>query len=1162
MLRAPRPHAAILVLPLALVFCLSLPNAYGQLTTYGQIVGRVIDQTGAVVPGVEITVTNTETNVPRSTVSNDTGNYLVDKLIAGVYEARAELPGFKTHVAEVRLNTGQVARLDFLLSPGEISEQVTVMGQTTALDTDTADISTTLDETQITELPINDRNLILLAELSTGSVSVRFSTDPRFVRDSGGLPAVNGLRPDSSQIMLDGAGAQRLYDQRATVNPTPETIKQFKVISNTFSAEYGRVGGAVVSMTSHSGSNEFHGFAWEYLRNETFDANGFFANRTGLGKLPLSRHTFGGAVGGPIIKDKTFFYASYERFMDESNLTGFMDVPPASELAGNFGQGDGKQGLIPIYDPFNVVDGQRVQFPNNVIPSSRIHPVSLAVRDKVPWPAPNQTTYPNYAYPHVIDQVKNKISIRGDHHFGDDSTLFGRWTWQNDPQISHGSASAGSFGFFVGRGRLGVPGMRSNVYEVFTELETGWQTSGGWVKPVGSNLVNEINFTGWKSDFGNNSADTVDWFQEFGYDLAGQDGIFAIGNNGQRGPADLPSIGISGYSNIQGQGEFDQGDWGFSIKETASWRKGDHYLKLGIETVRNMNVRLGWVRPGASIGFNGYQTGQITYGPDGSITGSTFGQPYADFLLGTVASAQSRITGGAGYGLGNWGGYNQSSYSWFINDDWKVMPDLSLNLGLRHEIPLPEHWLENKGNCFIDVTGGRDNPIHMVPKGFPYDSPLVTNGQRDALVVPVVELDSHRCRPVPWQGFAPRVGIAWRMFGTNRTVLRAGGGMSFDQEYGGWKVGVGWVGPYVGTVRGIQPRGEAPQYMHGSFLNLPTTSAARVHSDGSYSYDGSGSQTGQVYSYNLSIQHELFDDTKVEIAYVGNQGRHMRNHRAWNVSQIAGQPIILNTGETIRAEGNRDQRRPYPLIATTLQIRFDGSQNYNSLQAKIERMPKDGLGISAGWTYGRVFATNYAGTYIAVVPNEFDRTGLNTRTKWDRLHSYYTALTWRLPILGNATGLTKTLLAGWEATSVITAATGSPFGVRVGRDVNDIGSRRLLMPDRLSHGQLPESQRTVDRYYDVGAFAIPAVGRFGNSHMWPLEGDGISVFDIGLHKGFAIGEDKELDFRVEMFNAFNHPIFDTPGGKGGQDAIEGGGAGRVSSASQPRRLQFAFRFSF
>ena len=156
------------------------------------------------------------------------------------------------------------------------------------------------------------------------------------------------------------------------------------------------------------------------------------------------------------------------------------------------------------------------------------------------------------------------------------------------------------------------------------------------------------------------------------------------------------------------------------------------------------------------------------------------------------------------------------------------------------------------------------------------------------------------------------------MFGTNRTVLRAGGGMSFDQEYGGWKVGVGWVGPYVGTVRGIQDRGQAPQYMHGSFLDLPSTASARVHSDGAYSYDGSGSQTGQVYSYNLSIQHELFDDTKVEIAYVGNQGRHMRNHRAWNVSQIAGQPIILNTGETIRAEGNRDQRRPYPLIATTL----------------------------------------------------------------------------------------------------------------------------------------------------------------------------------------------------------------------------------------------------
>ncbi|PYV20134.1 MAG: hypothetical protein DMG07_00035, partial [Acidobacteria bacterium] len=400
-----------------------------------------------------MTAHNKGTNVPASGITDERGNYLIDKLPPGLYDVSVEVAGFKKQVAtDVRLAVEQRARVDFALTPGVAAETVTVTGQTPVIDTASAELGAVVDEKSILEMPLSGRKLNKLAYLTPGGAQFGLTVEDTREREGGGTPSFGGLDPSSNQMNFDGANNVGIAFSANAVNPTPETVQEFKVITNNYSAEYGRVGGAVISLVSKSGTNEFHGNAWEYLSKEALNANAFFNNRVGREKPPVDRHTFGGAAGGPILKNKAFFFGSYERFIDDFSQPGFATVPSLAERQGDFSKGDGPYGLIPIYDPSNVVNGARVQFPNNVIPASRINAISKKVLDLIPYPAPNTAGFPNYSYPSEVTQRKTRWSARVDHHFGKDQTVFGRFSWQNSPRIRH-------------IGGVGVPGMKSGIYE-------------------------------------------------------------------------------------------------------------------------------------------------------------------------------------------------------------------------------------------------------------------------------------------------------------------------------------------------------------------------------------------------------------------------------------------------------------------------------------------------------------------------------------------------------------------------------------------------------------------------------------------------------------------------------------------------------------------------
>ncbi|PYV12371.1 MAG: hypothetical protein DMG07_17240, partial [Acidobacteria bacterium] len=500
-------------------------------------------------------------------------------------------------------------------------------------------------------------------------------------------------------------------------------------------------------------------------------------------------------------------------------------------------------------------------------------------------------------------------------------------------------------------------------------------------------------------------------------------------------------------------------------------------------------------------------------------------------------------------------------YNMFVNDDWKLSQNVTLNLGLRWEIPLPPTWLLDNATCYFDVSGGRNNPKHVVPKGFPIDSPFITGGNHALSVIPFEERSGRTCVPAHYKDFAPRLGLAWRMFGDNKTVLRIGAGLSYDGVIGSFQVNEGDVGRFAGSVTARQTRGTTPLYFIGKFNDLPTVAQFRVQPVNNYLRSAGSSQSGQIYNYNLSLQREVLRATRLEVAYVGNTSRHMRNVRAWNVAMPAGYPIQLSTGETLIASGTQEQRRPYPLVGANIMTNFDGLGYYNSLQVKLDRRFQSGLAFTTGYTYGSVFLLNTQGLYFSGVQNEFDRSGLKWKPRWDRTYTCFASWVWQLPLFRSATGLRRTFLGGWETSSIISLASGAPFGVIVSRDIYDQGSRHLLLPDRACNGNLPSGQRKVDHYYDTSCFVLPQSGKLGNSAMLPLRGDAVAMVDLGLHKAFSIGEGKLIDFRTEMFNAFNNTIFDSPGGNA-QDAIDGTSAGRVTSGAAPRQIQFSFRFIF
>lgn len=680
---------------LAVLILTITPAALSQTA---QVSGRISDSSGAIVPDAQITITNQKTGLIRDSVSNSEGIYTLPLLPPGEYRLAVKKDGFKPVVRpDIVLNVEQVARLDFTLEAGAVTETVTITSAAPVLERETSSIGQVIENKTIVTLPLNGRNYAQLVALMPGATPNQGS------RGSDGI-SINGNRTLQNTFLIDGVDNNNYIfgvdtNSVQALRPSIDAIQEFKVESANFSAEYGRAAGGIINLTIKSGTNEFHGSAFEFFRNDKLDANDWFANRAKLKRPPLRYNQFGGTFGGPIWKNHSFFFGSYQGTRDHRSRTGTTTVPTDEMKRGNFGS-------VNIYDPSNVVAGVRTQFANNTIPDSRIDPVARKL--VALYPSPNVAgTVNNYVTTIPTRDTANQYDFRFDHSLGAKDTMLVRYSRQ-DRELFTGS-------FFA------PPGNGGTGFGDFTLIvpPKAWSIVGGQTHVFSNSLVNELRIGYTKNSADQLSPATAPLFEQFGIK-----GIPSFeGVNG------LPQISVTNFSTL--------GDRTFTpapksaevwhITDNLPWTLGNHTLKLGGEMRFRKNLTSSSNAARGAFSFNG----QFTARTPGAGAGSAL----ADFLLGLTNSASLNTIAIGNYRDNYWGIYG--------NDTWKVTPRLTLNLGLRYEIQTPLWEIDQRAANF-DLRPGSATYGTLVN--------AKAGSLRDRSFV---NLDKNN--------LSPRVGFAWQL---------------------------------------------------------------------------------------------------------------------------------------------------------------------------------------------------------------------------------------------------------------------------------------------------------------------------------------------------------------------------------------------------------------
>ncbi len=1074
--------------------------------------GVVTDTQGAVVPDVEITATNTATGVRSTSRTNEVGFYSLRFLPIGEYVVAAERQGFRRFVRQgITLTTGQVLELNVSLEVGAVSESVTVTGEASLLETRTAQSSQLVETRTIEDMPLGDRRTMNMINITGAAVFVNY--------DSGSKPnfSLAGGRTQSQMFWVDGGTGQnmRLGIGQIDTDPPVEVVQEVKVLSNNYSAEYGGSAGGVIIATTRSGTNQFRGSLFEYLRNEKLDAANFFAPTDGTRKIKpsLRYNVFGGTLGGPVIRDKTFFYFAYEGSRRRDGFVRTLTVPSALEKTGDFSQSLNTRGqMIPIYDPATTrQEGTRFVrdlFPGNRIPSARFDPVAVNLLPFYPVPNRPPDTLAganNFRSNWVRGLTRNNFTVKIDHNLGAKNKFNARYMYNSDDTLNTSV----------------FPNPAAETNTDTKRHQQFWY--GAWTRIVSPALINEFRFT-----YGNRIN------HAFAKGLGGG----WPGKLGLRGVPDdaFPQFGASGYVNL---GSSSQERQQFPIEQfqfvnNLSWIRGRHSWKFGMEARQSLNYEVN--RPTASGSFS------FSLLPTGQPGTAASGNGLATMLLGFPTSFSARQTQLL----------DRSSWylAWFVQDDWSVHKDLTLNLGLRWETDTPIVDANQRMNGF-DMT--QINPVSGTPG-----------------VVKFAGVGGWRVKPydTDWNNFGPRFGFAWKPLGSATTVIRGGYGIFYAHPFDrgaptsaslGYEMSASMNTPDNGITAPFFLRNGVP----GLSLQSPTLNdsfgAVRVGSSTTTAvtfYEASR-RIGYAQQFNLGVQRELPGRMVVEVSYLGNLSR-----------KLAGSNISINQIRPERMGPGTTQRdRPFPQFSNVqvLMPSF-GVSSYHAGLVRVEKRFSHGLNLLATYTWSK-FLNNVdeGGASLGDEGGSYSDF-YNRRNDWgpsenDIPHRFTWSSVYEIPVGKGRRYLAdnplRYVLGDWALGSVIGMQSGPPFTVTTRVNTTFAFSAGSLRADVLRNPNLPKNDRKLERWFDTEAFRQPADYRFGNQGMNLLRGDGMVSFDFSVLRNFPIGEGKRLQFRGEFFNAFNHPTFDSPG-----RTFDGPGYGLVSGAWAARQIQLGLRLTF
>jgi hypothetical protein len=1160
-------------------------GSYAQIAQ-GGVAGTVKDSSGAAVPNAQITLTNRDTNVSRGTQSTSSGTYVFDSVPVGTYTLKADAPGFKTYVlAGVEVHVQNVVTADVPLAVGEVSQQVSVTSEVPLLQAQDASLGQTIPSVQVNDLPLNGRNWLSLTQLSAGTTASSGSSP-----DNPGQLQDNGVSQNQVDYRLNGidnnidvfeSGAQ---GGAGAVAPVPDAIQEFKLQSGNNSAEFGQFTGAVVNAVTKSGTNTFRGDLWEYFRNEDLNANDYLVKGRGLPRAKYRENQFGGTIGGPVYipkiysgKDKTFFFFDYQHAnisqassftdgvptanMQNSNFTNLQDL-----IAGNSGSAtDGLGRTFPhgtildprttrpvaahsvdpitgltntsgstiyVRDPFysgslaGVTNFTSLASQLNMIPVGRLDPNSVALLKLLPSAT---TTAVSAAAPIATDyfvnvpntQNTNQYDLRIDENLNQSNTIWG--------VLSKSHQHLNSFQPFPNEVAGGALQINPN------DDEPHWELALGYTHVFSPTFSNDV-IAGYDHVIHDLTMPTAD---QLGIPAQyGIQGIPQIANNGG-----LPTIDYSGFTSFGGRRFMPtiQATSGLEVFDNVIKIKGQHEFRTGFEF---NHIRGNIVQPSYSkgeFGFNGI------YSDIPNKNSSLLG--ISDFLLipgaTTVPNGINNLGGLSSYTGSNYAGteYFADYYAAYFQDNWRPTQYLTLNAGLRWEYSSP--FGENKGRQanFVENNGDGAGGTYYIPQaGCSTPRSAAFNALLASYNINVDCISGSRVNKAQVVNFAPRLGIAYRVL--PNLVMRAGFGMSYgayDSVGYGSTLGTNYPFQYqISNPSGLTS--QTPDLLpNGQVATLETTFAA-INLQDPNSVTGTGlSLYGKQYDYktpyvesaNLTIQDQFTTRDSIQVGYVGSFGRHLDSYGKQNAPQVILPP---GTSET--------SYLPFPSLPVNMQILATNAISaYNSLQTVYQHQFHGGLVLLANYTYAKCMADNGGSLSTGFRAEWLPGFGIGPDYSLcgnDATHVIHVSGEYALPFgqgrkfLSNTSHLVDSLVGGWNLNYIFTYQSGQPFNVGCPTSTtSDFGCNANLVPGKDPYA----GGHTVTQWLNPSAFVQPpAATAIGQTNFAPLggspdqvRGPGFYNLDSSLFKSFATGGETNLQFRLETFNTFNHPMFGNPG---------------------------------
>lgn len=1069
--------------------------AQAQRTT-ATVLGTVRDSSGAVVPEVAVRVSSQNTGHVYETVTNELGAYVHHNLPVGRYRVSTDKNGFKTSVVdELMLGVDQQARIDFTLQVGEVIETIEVEAVTPLVRSDNADIGQTIENTLITQLPLNGRAYEQLILLSPGTV-------PRGGSFFSGhsLVAVNGGRSGAVSYRLDGVDNTDQSFETDGVQPSIDAIQEFKLQSMAFTAENGR-GFSYVNVVLKSGTNAFHGGLFEFLRNDKLDARNFF-DRTAM-IAPLKRNQFGGMIGGPILRNKAFFFFNYEGLRQRAGLTFSSTVPTARMRGGDFGEGR------PIFDPatYDPVTGARAPFPGNVIPASRIDPAARRLVDQ--WlPAPNSPgTLRNYNVSPSASSTDDQFHVRTDYYLSPRDTLFLRYSSSRQTGFDP-AALVNQGGSYPNHRTQNAVLSYTHVFSANTLNTFIWGVNRilhrAGTQNSDTDVIAQLGLLGLESRLG-----------------------FPLPNGG------VPGISISGYAGM-GEPNFRpirRPQQGWNYKDDFSHIRGSHSFQFGAD-VRTFFTSA--TQPTVSRG--GYSfTGAYTQNPRGP---ANTGDAFADLLLGIPAFARRQNPLLPYYNYWN-------NYHFYAQDAWKATSRLTLTYGVRYEVNTPSVELRGKRSSFDPVLGvyvvaATDSPLPGASIPIFREASPALLAALPGRIVPSRDLPQYPARSLrqtDWNNIAPRLGLAFRPRRGSATVIRAGYGTFYNVMNGNIQSEFITV-PFVTEENVFNPV-PVPNFGFRDALASP----ANIPRPGGWSHQ-LDFREAYIHAWSLNIQHQLAGDLLLDAAYVGSKGTRLERTTPVNVPAPG--------------PGAIQERRQFTYVSSLSRSESNANSTYHALQLKAEKRFSRGLSFLVAYTASKSI-DDASGHYDNPYRDPRNFRIEKALSAHDIPQVLRISSVVELPVgrerrfARRAHPLLDALIGGWQVTGIVGFSSGPVFGPGISTDVANIG--RPNLPDRVASGKLDNP--TVDRWFDVSAFRFPAPFTIGNTGRNILRADGTEAFDLGLFKHFRVREGHRIEFRSEFFNAFNHPVFGRP-----NSDVQAANAGIVSSASAGRIIQFGLKYLF